>query len=44
MYGGLIYMYRTHNCGEIRKSDVDKRSKLAGWIQTTRDMGGIVFY
>lgn len=36
-------MYRTHNCGEIRKADVDKKVKLAGWIQTTRDMGGIVF-
>lgn len=36
-------MYRTHNCGEIRKSDVGKKIQLAGWIQTTRDMGGIVF-
>jgi len=36
-------MYRTHNCGEIRKSDVGKQVKIAGWIQTTRDMGGIVF-
>ena len=36
-------MYRTHNCGQIRKSDVGKEVKLAGWIQTTRDMGGIVF-
>ena len=36
-------MYRTHNCGELRTSDVDKKVKLAGWIQTIRDMGGIVF-
>jgi len=36
-------MYRTHNCGEIRKEDVGKKVQLAGWIQTTRDMGGIVF-
>ncbi len=36
-------MYRTHNCGELRTSDVDKEVKLAGWIQTIRDMGGIVF-
>ena len=36
-------MYRTHNCGQIRKSDVGKEVRLAGWIQTTRDMGGIVF-
>ena len=36
-------MYRTHNCGELRTSDVDKKVRLAGWIQTIRDMGGIVF-
>jgi len=36
-------MYRTHNCGEIRTSDVGKEVQLAGWIQTIRDMGGIVF-
>ena len=36
-------MYRTHTCEELRKTDVDKKVKLAGWIQTTRDMGGIVF-
>lgn len=36
-------MYRTHNCGEIRTSDVGKEVQLAGWVQTIRDMGGIVF-
>ncbi|MCL2859073.1 MAG: aspartate--tRNA ligase [Oscillospiraceae bacterium] len=36
-------MYRTHTCGEINKSDVGKKVQLAGWIQTTRDMGGIIF-
>jgi len=36
-------MYRTHTCGEINKSDVGKKVQLAGWIQTIRDMGGIVF-
>lgn len=36
-------MYRTHNCGEIRTSDVGKEIQLAGWVQTIRDMGGIVF-
>ena len=38
-----VNMYRTHTCGELRTADVDKKVKLAGWIQTTRDMGGIVF-
>ena len=36
-------MYRTHTCGEIRVSDVGKKVQLSGWIQTIRDMGGIVF-
>ena len=35
--------YRTHNCGELRKSHVDRRVKLAGWIDTIRDHGGVVF-
>ena len=36
-------MYRTHNCGQIRVSDVGKKISLAGWVETIRDMGGIVF-
>ncbi len=35
--------YRTHNCGEIRKNDVGKKIKIAGWVQTVRDLGGLVF-
>ena len=35
--------YRTHNCGEIRKEEVGKKVKISGWIQTVRDLGGVVF-
>ena len=35
--------YRTHNCGEIRKEDVGKKVKIAGWVQVVRDLGGLVF-
>ena len=35
--------YRTHNCGELRKSDVDTRVRLSGWIHSVRDHGGVIF-
>ncbi|MCL2084686.1 MAG: OB-fold nucleic acid binding domain-containing protein, partial [Oscillospiraceae bacterium] len=35
--------YRTHNCGELRKDGVGRRVRLAGWIDTIRDHGGVVF-
>lgn len=35
--------YRTHNCGQIRKEEVGKEVKISGWIQTVRDLGGVVF-
>lgn len=35
--------YRTHNCGQIRKEDVGKKVKIAGWVQVVRDLGGLVF-
>ena len=36
-------VYRTHNCGELRKTDIDRKIKLAGWVDTVRDHGGVVF-
>ena len=32
-------MYRTHNCGELRKSDIGKQVSLSGWVQKMRDKG-----
>jgi len=36
-------MYRTHTCGELRKTDVSKEVTLAGWVQTVRKFGSITF-
>ena len=36
-------MYRSHTCGELRISDVNKQVTLAGWVQRSRKMGGMTF-
>ncbi|MEL6535906.1 MAG: aspartate--tRNA ligase [Bacteroidota bacterium] len=36
-------MLRTHTCGELRLSDVDKTVTLCGWVQRVRDKGHMAF-
>jgi aspartyl-tRNA synthetase len=36
-------MYRSHTCGELRLSDAGKEITLAGWVQRSRDLGGMTF-
>ena len=36
-------MYRTHNCGELRKSDIGKQVSLSGWVQKMRDKGFMIW-
>jgi len=36
-------MYRTHTCGELRIQDAGKQVTLSGWIQRSRDLGGMTF-
>ena len=36
-------MYRTHNCGELRIDQAGKDVKLSGWVQRSRDFGGMTF-
>ncbi|TMI63565.1 MAG: aspartate--tRNA ligase [Bacteroidetes bacterium] len=36
-------MFRTHTCGELRLTDINKEVTLAGWVQTIRKFGSITF-
>ena len=41
--GVIMNDYRTHKCDEISLSDIGKKVKISGWVQTIRDLGGLVF-
>ena len=35
--------YRSHNCNELRKNDLDKEISVSGWINRKRDHGNLIF-
>ncbi|MEY4707200.1 MAG: aspartate tRNA synthetase [Pseudomonadota bacterium] len=38
-----MHAYRTHTCGQLRKTDVGSSVRLSGWVNRRRDHGGLIF-
>ena len=39
----FLNMLRTHNCGTLNINNVSEKVTLSGWVQKTRDLGGMTF-
>lgn len=39
----MLFKKRTHTCGELREPAIGSRVVLNGWVDTWRDLGGVIF-
>ena len=39
----MQFKRRTQTCGELRESHIDESVVLNGWVDTRRDLGGVIF-
>ena len=36
-------MFRTHTCGALRADNIGESVVLSGWVQKSRELGGMTF-